>query len=96
MMTKEEKKVLHKYPDAKLHYGLNGNCFIMAGELNLNEEFFMPATSDPERAWEYAAISARTKQHFDRTHPNRMDLSSLERRMARFDKRRKKRSTNGS
>ena len=95
-MTKEEKKVLHKYPDAKLHYGLNGDCFIMAGELNLNEEFFMPATSDPEQAWEYAAISARTKQHFDRTHPNRMGLSSDERKKSRYSRRRNKGKTNGS
>jgi len=95
-MTTEQKKVLLKYPDAVLHHGMNGECFVQVGELNLNEEFLMPATSDPSMAWEYAALSTRTKQQFDRTHPNRMNLSSDERKKSRYSRRKNKRRANGS
>jgi hypothetical protein len=95
-MTTEQKKVLLKYPDAKLQHGMNGECFVRVGELNLNDEFLMPATSDPSSAWEYAALSMRTKQHFDRTHPNRMGLSSDERKKSRYSRRRNKGRANGS
>ena len=75
---------------------MNGECFVRVGELNLNEEFLMPATNDPSLAWEYAALSTRTKQQFDRTHPNRMNLSSDERKKSRYSRRRNKRKANGS
>ena len=95
-MTKQQKKVLRKYPDAAIHYGMNGECYILADGLNLAADFCMPGTSSTEVAWEYAEIASRTKQHFDRSHPNRMNLKSREARAEIYARRRNKRKVNGS
>ena len=89
-MMKARRTVTNKYPAAQACYDFDGNCTIMVDGMDLCEEFFMPVTSDESKAWEYAALSIRTKQNFDRTHPNRMDLESIESRMSRLDKRKKK------
>jgi len=80
---------MNKYPKAKVCYDFNGNCTIVNDDINIAEDFYMPATSSEEEAWNLAAISIRTKQNFDRTHPDRMDLSTLESKMIKFDNRRK-------
>jgi hypothetical protein len=89
-MTKERRTVMNKYPSAKVSYDFDGNCTIVNDDINISEDFYMPLTSSEEEAWKQAAISIRTKQNFNRTHPNRMDLSTLESKMNRLDKRRKK------
>jgi hypothetical protein len=81
---------MNKYPSAKVSYDFDGNCTIVNDDINISEDFYMPLTSSEEEAWKHAAISIRTKQNFNRTHPNRMDLSTLESKMNRLDKRRKK------
>jgi len=90
-MTKAQRTVMNKYPSAKVSYDFDGNCTIVNDGINISEDFFMPMTTSEDEAWTQAAISLRTKQNFDRTHPNRMDLSTLESKMNRLDKRRKKR-----
>ena len=89
-MTKARRTVMNKYPSAKVSYDFDGNCTIVNDDINISEDFYMPLTSSEEEAWKQAAISIRTKQNFNRTHPNRMDLSTLESKMNRLDKRRKK------
>jgi hypothetical protein len=95
-MTNQQKKVLRKYPDAEIHYGMNGECHVLADGLNLAAEFCMPGTSSTDVAWEYAEIAARTKQHFDRSHPNRMNLKSRDARVEILSGRRNKGKVNGS
>ena len=50
----------------------------------------MPNTFDESKAWEYAAIACRTTQNFNRTHPMRMDLSAIENKINRINKRKKR------
>ena len=92
-MTKFQKQVLKKYPNARLDYNLDGECFVVNGEDILAEEYFMPETIDPDKAWEYAAISCKTTQNFNRTHPLRVEGKDVEARVQRILNR-KKRSNN--
>ena len=62
---------------------MNGNVF-------LAEEYFMPRTSDDATAWEYAAMSCKLTQNFNRSHPMRMDLSSVESKLDRINKRKRR------
>jgi hypothetical protein len=91
-MTKFQKQVLKKYPNARLEYEMD-ECFIMNGDTMLSEEYLMPATTDPDKAWEYAAIACRTTQNFNRTHPLRVDGRDVEARVQRILNR-KQRSNN--
>ena len=61
---------------------------IMSGDIYIAEEFYLPPTLDVDKAWEYAALACRTKQQFNRTHPMRMDLSDIESKLNRINKRR--------
>jgi hypothetical protein len=82
-MTKFQKQVLKKYPNARLEYEMD-ECFIVNGDIMLSEEYLMPTTTDPDKAWEYAAIACRTTQNFNRTHPLRVDDREVEARVQRI------------
>ena len=82
-----KKKVMDNYPDAKVEYTSAG-VQIMSGDIYIAEEFYLPATMDVEKAWEYAALACKTRQQFNRTHPMRMDLSDIESKINRINKRR--------
>ena len=82
-----KKKVLDNYPDAKVIYTDVG-IQIMSGDIFIAEEFYLPNTHDVEKAWEYAALACKTTQNFNRSHPMRMDLSSLEGKINRINRRR--------
>lgn len=86
-MTKAEKKVRKVYPNAKLGYDDNGYRVIKVNDLILSEEYFLPDTYDDNKAWEYAAVACTVSQNFNRTHPLRMDLSSLEEKIQRIENR---------
>jgi len=84
---KAEKKVLKQYPDAKI-VASNEGLRIMSGDTFIAAEFYFPATNDEDKAWEYAAMACRTTQQFNRTHPSRMDLSAIESKINRINRRR--------
>jgi len=88
-MTKFQKQVLKKYPNARLEYEMD-ECFIVNGDIMLSEEYLMPTTTDPDKAWEYAAIACRTTQNFNRTHPLRVDDREVEARVQRILNRKKR------
>jgi len=88
-MTKFQKQVLKKYPNARVEYEMN-ECFIVNGDTMLSDEYLMPVTDDPEKAWEYAAIACRTTQNFNRTHPLRVDNRDVEARVQRILNRKKR------
>tara|TARA_R110000765_G_scaffold50019_1_gene101510 strand:- start:1292 stop:1591 length:300 start_codon:yes stop_codon:yes gene_type:complete len=88
-MSKHQKKVLKQYPNAYVEYGMGG-LRIMSGDVHLAEEFYMPKTSDENVAWEYAAMSCRLTQNFNRAHPNRMSLTDVEGRLDRIHKRKRR------
>jgi len=82
-----KKKVMDNYPNAKVEY-TNTGVQIMSGDIYIAEEFYLPTTTDVEKAWEYAALACKTRQQFNRTHPMRMDLSDIESKINRINKRR--------
>jgi hypothetical protein len=81
------KKVLKQYPDAKLVYGDSG-LQIMSGDIFIAEDFYLPSTNCEDQAWEYAALACKTRQQFNRTHPSRMDLTDIESKINRINRRR--------
>jgi len=85
--NKFQRKVLKRYPSASPMDSANG-VQIMNGDMHIAEEFLMPGTNCEDTAWEYAAIACRTAQNFNRTHPMKMDLSDLESKLNRINKRR--------
>lgn len=82
-----KKKVLRQYPNASVMNTETG-VVIMSGDIYIAEEFYLPVTIDEDIAWEYAALACRTRQQFNRTHPMRMDLSDIESKINRINKRR--------
>ncbi len=82
-----KKKVLKSYPEAKVTYSDKG-VQIMAGDIFIAEEFYLPPTNSEDQAWEYAALACKTRQQFNRTHPMRMDLSDIESKINRINRRR--------
>jgi hypothetical protein len=82
-----KKKVLGQYPNARAEESAEG-IRIMAGDSYIAEDFYLPGTSCEETAWEYAALACKTRQQFNRTHPLRMDLSDIESKINRINRRR--------
>ncbi len=86
---RNKKKVLGQYPKAYVDHGEHG-IRIMAGDVYIAEEFLMPITSCEHTAWEYAAMSCKLTQNFNRTHPMRMDLSNKEGKFHRINQRKRR------
>ena len=89
-MTREQKRVLKDYPNAKLIVDDNGNYIVVNGDAFLAEDYYMPDACDPETAWKYAAVACRTTQNFNRTHPERLDMTDIENKIMRINKRLKR------
>jgi hypothetical protein len=73
-MTKEQRKVLKRFPDAKLSYDDNGYKVISINGYEPAKDYFMPDTMDTDKAWEYASVACRTTQQFNRTHPLKIEI----------------------
>ena len=73
-MTKEKRKVLKRFPNAKLSYDDNGYKVISINGYQPAKEYFMPDTMDTDKAWEYASMACRTTQQFNRTHPLKVEI----------------------
>ena len=81
-----KKRVLRDYPNAYLDHDGDGYK-IMAGDIFIAKDYYLPETHDVDKAWEYAALACKTTQNFNRTHPSRMDLSAIEGKLNRISKR---------
>jgi hypothetical protein len=88
-VNKHQKRVLKQYPAAKLITLDDGTYAVINNEEILASEYFLPPASTVDSAWEYAAIACKTTQNFNRTHPDRMDLTTLESKLSRIQKRKK-------
>ncbi len=73
-MTKEQRKVLKRFPNAKLSYDDNGYKVISINGYEPAKDYFMPDTMDTDKAWEYASMACRTTQQFNRTHPLKVEI----------------------
>lgn len=89
-MKNPSKKVLLKYPSAKPIWDENDCVKIMIGDWCPADEYFMPETDSVEMAWQYAAASLKTTQHFNRTHPDRMSLQDFEEKSHRILQRKRR------
>ncbi len=88
-MNKFEKRVLKQYPKAHAVASVNGIRIINNDEY-IAEEFYMPDTHCEDTAWEYASMACKLTQNFNRAHPLRMDLTDIESKLARINRRKKK------
>ena len=87
-MNKFKKRVLKQFPDAYVESSADGLRIINNDEY-LAKEFYMPATTCEDKAWEYAALACKLTQNFNRAHPLRMDLSDVENKLARINRRKR-------
>jgi hypothetical protein len=88
-MTREQKRVLKEYPNAKCTMDDNGHFIVIVDDVVLAEEYFLPPALDNLTAWANASIACKTTQNFNRTHPMRMDLANIEDKLFRMEKRKK-------
>ena len=84
-----KKRVLKDYPNAYVDHDINGYK-IMSGDMFIAEDYYLPNTHDLDKAWEYAALACKTTQNFNRSHPDRMDLSNVENKLNRINKRKRR------
>lgn len=89
-ITREQKRVIKEYPNAKCTIDDNGHYIIIVDDIILAEEYFLPPAMDVATAWTNAALACKTTQNFNRTHPLRMDLTGIEDKLHRIDKRKKR------
>ncbi len=87
-MNKFKKRVLKQFPNAYVESSVNGLRIINNDEY-LAKEFYMPDTVCEDKAWEYASMACRLTQNFNRAHPLRMDLSDVENKLARINRRKR-------
>jgi hypothetical protein len=84
-----KKRVLRDYPNAYLDYD-DAGYKVMSGDNYIAEQYYLPDTHNEDKAWEYAALACKTTQNFNRSHPSRMDLSNLESKLNRINKRKRR------
>jgi hypothetical protein len=87
-MSKFKKRVLKQFPKAYVETSVSG-LRIISNDRYLAEEFYMPNTMDEDKAWEYASMACRLTQNFNRAHPLRMDLTDIESKLARINRRKR-------
>ena len=84
-----KKRVLRDYPDAYIDHDMDGYK-IMSNDIFIAKDYYLPATFDEDKAWEYAALACKTTQNFNRSHPSRMDLSNVENKLNRINNRKRR------
>ena len=87
-MSKFKKRVLKQFPDAYVESSTSG-LRIISNDQFIAEEFYMPDTHCEDTAWEYASLACKLTQNFNRAHPLRMDLSDVENKLARINRRKR-------
>jgi len=86
-MTKFQRQVLKRFPNARLTWNDDGNRIVTVNGISLASQYFLPETKDDDIAWEYAALATKVTQNFNRSHPERIDHTSLEEKIARIENR---------
>lgn len=83
-----KNKVLKKYPNASTRMTEDGLYFVSDGTDNkLLEEYMIPPQSSVTEAWYWMAETMRVNQNIERTHPNRMDIGTFEKKFNRISQR---------
>jgi len=83
-----KNKVLKKYPNASTQRTTDGKYFVSDGADNLLlDEYMIPPQSTVTAAWYWMAETMRVNQNIERTHPNRMDIGTFEKKFNRISQR---------
>ena len=83
-----KNKVLKKYPNASTRMTEDGLYFVSDGADNkLLEEYMIPPQPSVAEAWYWMAETMRVNQNIERTHPNRMDIGTFEKKFNRISQR---------
>ena len=85
-----KNKVLKKYPTAVTKMDRNGLYYVSDGTNRLCEEYMIPSQKTVGEAWHWIAETIRIDQNIQRTHPNRMDIGSFEKKFNRISNRNKR------
>jgi hypothetical protein len=80
--------VQKRYPEAKLFCEPAGNYLVYVDDMALANEHMLPPTYEKEVAWEYARMSLKLTQNFNRTHPYRLSLRDIEKKLDSLNRRR--------
>ena len=92
---KDKKFVQHQYPSAKVFPEPGGGYMVYVDELAIAEEYLLPVAKTKSEAWLYARMALKTTQNFNRTHPERLSLIDIEKKLDGIHRRKyngKKRS----
>jgi hypothetical protein len=89
--TRLKKKVLDRYPSARIKVNNGGKFYVSDGTGNkLESEYMIPPQKTIKMAWYWLSQIIKTNQNIQRTHPNRMDLNVFERKFNRIANRNRK------
>lgn len=87
----DKEFVLSQYPKAKVFPDSDGGYVVYVNDVSLADEYLMPIAETEDIAWKYAKMSLKTTQNFNRTHPDRLSLVDIERKLEAIQRRK----TNG-
>ena len=87
-IEKIKKKVLAKYPTAKVAKAPGGGYHILVGDYIPADDHLLPPTESIDEAWSHVLLSMKTTQNFNRTHPDRLELKDIEHKINRLNCRR--------
>jgi len=89
-ISKIRPKVEKLYPGCYLEYTDEGYTIMDSGDSDILAEYILPVGKTPIQAWELAALTAKTTQNFNRSHPERLSLEIDEDKLSRMSRRRNK------
>lgn len=88
-----KRKVIKKYPNAKMQMNSNGLFYISSGiGTVVGEELYIPPQAKAFDAWYWASRSCQIEQHFNRTHPLKSDMKFDEKKFDRVSRRNRKKN----
>lgn len=95
-ISEEDKKIIAKirtkvekqYPGCCLSYSEEGYTIEDSEGTDILSEYFLPLGKTPIEAWQLAALTAKTTQNFNRTHPERLSLEMDEEKLNRIARKR--------
>ncbi len=86
-----KKKVLYKYPNASTKVTPTGKFYVSDGIGSyVGEEFLIPPQDTVTAAWYWASETIKTSQNIERTHPDKMEFESDEKKFMRLSRRNRK------
>lgn len=86
-----KKRVLKVYPKATTQMTNDGMYYVSTGtDECIMSEYMIPPQKDVYNAWSVLNDTIKINQNIQRTHPNRLDSASFEKRFHRVSRRNKR------